>query len=141
MEIFLFLEFILFCRKSFWINEIFRVLLIDFIQLKKYLLKTHFQLMYTFVIFSRHTSSSCIHLLPTNVYLSWKGVGHKPLFSLLFLETNDVREKHRENRKTLPFEHLIDCQYVKLFLLNYVTITVVTITTVTITTVTITTVG
>ena len=45
----------------------------------------------------------------------------------------------------LPFKHLISCQCVKLFLLNYVTITAVTINTVTITkvnntTVTITTV-
>ena len=51
--------------------------------------------------------------------------------------------KHRENCKTLPFEHRIGCQCVKLFLLKDVTIatfTTVTITTVTITTVTISTV-
>ena len=51
--------------------------------------------------------------------------------------------KHRENRKTLPFEYRIGCQCVKLSLLKDVTITTfttVTITTVTITTVTITTV-
>ena len=48
--------------------------------------------------------------------------------------------KHRENCKTLPFEHIIGSQCVKLFLLNYVTITAVTINTVTINTVNITTV-
>ena len=48
--------------------------------------------------------------------------------------------KHRENRKKLPWEHLIGCQGVKLFLLKYVTITTVsnaTVTTDIITTVTI----
>ena len=49
-------------------------------------------------------------------------------------------EKHRKNCKTLPSKHLFGFQCVKLFLLNYVTITAVTINTVTINTVTITTV-
>ena len=40
------------------------------------------------------------------------------------------RRKHRKNCKTLPFEHLISCQCVKLFLLSHVTITAFTITTV-----------
>ena len=50
----------------------------------------------------------------------------------------DNNNKHRENRKTLPFEHCNGCQCVKLFLLKDVTIT--TVTTVTITTVTRTTI-
>ena len=52
-------------------------------------------------------------------------------------------KKHHENPKTLPFEHRIGCECVKLFLLKDVTITTVTtvtITTVTITTITITTI-
>ena len=51
--------------------------------------------------------------------------------------------KHRENRKTLPFENLFGCQYVKVVftvIITTVTITAVTIATVTITTVPITTV-
>ena len=54
-----------------------------------------------------------------------------------------VLRKHSEICKTLPFEHRIGCQCVKLFLLkdvNITTFTTVTITTVTITTDTITTV-
>ena len=47
-------------------------------------------------------------------------------------------EKHRENREKLPQEHLINCQGVKVFLLEDVTIT--TVTTATVTTVTISTV-
>ena len=49
-----------------------------------------------------------------------------------------VSFKDCENRKQLPWEHLIGWQGVKLFLLKYVTIT--TVTTATVTTVTITTV-
>ena len=40
-----------------------------------------------------------------------------------------LAKKHRENCKTLPGEHLVGCQGVKLFILKYVTITTVTITT------------
>ena len=62
----------------------------------------------------------------------------KKLIIWIIWTTTD--NKHRENRKMLPFEHLIGCQSVKLFLLNYVTInavTTATVTNVTITTVTI----
>ena len=48
-------------------------------------------------------------------------------------------KKHRKNREKLPWEYLICCRGVKLFLLKYVTITTVptaTVATVTITTVT-----
>ena len=51
---------------------------------------------------------------------------------------NDIRKKHRENRKNLPREHIIGCWGVKLFLLKDVTI--ITVTTATVTTVTFTTV-
>ena len=49
-------------------------------------------------------------------------------------------QKHRENRQKLPWEHLIHCQGVKLFLLKYVkipTLTPATVTSVTVTIVTI----
>ena len=76
------------------------------------------------------------------------------LLYIAILSQTYTYQKHRENREKLPWEYLICCLGVKLFLLKYVTITAVptatvatvtitsvtNITTVTVTTVTITTV-
>ena len=71
-----------------------------------------------------------------------------PLSIFFVIFSSSFNTKHSKNCKTLPWEHHIGCQCVKLFILKYVatlnittvTITIVTITTVTITTVNITTV-
>ena len=112
------------------------------------------------LIFIPNETIHTVETLPISSYNN----GPKITKNILFTKYFTFRAKHCENHQTLPWEHHIDfqmfqialskkhlfgCQYVKLFLLNYVTITtvftmtitIVTITTVTIITVTITTVS